>query len=105
MMVILFAMAVGYGADRLGWLDPETDTKLSNLALNITIPSLVLSTVMTGEELPPKTEAEQVTPSEEEAPEAQEEAAEEIRPFVPVDSDPPAEEDDSPFIEPGDENE
>ena len=61
--------------------------------------------VMTGEELPPKTEAEQVTPSEEEAPEAQEEAAEEIRPFVPVDSDPPAEEDDSPFIEPGDENE
>ncbi|MBP3405142.1 MAG: AEC family transporter, partial [Kiritimatiellae bacterium] len=52
MMVILFAMAVGYGVDRLGWLDPETDTKLSNLALNITIPSLVLSTVMTGEELP-----------------------------------------------------
>lgn len=52
MLVVLFAMAMGYLADKLGYLDPATDTKLSNLVLNITTPALVLSTVMTGDELP-----------------------------------------------------
>lgn len=52
MLVILFAMGMGYLCDRLGYLNPETDTKLSNLVMNITTPALVLSTVMTGDELP-----------------------------------------------------
>ncbi len=52
MLVILFAVATGYLADHLGYLNPETDTKLSNLILNITTPALVLSTVMTGDALP-----------------------------------------------------
>lgn len=52
MIVILFAMGMGYLADKLGYLDPETDTKMSNLVLNIATPALVLSTVMVGDELP-----------------------------------------------------
>ena len=61
--------------------------------------------VMNGEELPPKTEAEQVTPTEEE-PAEQAEAGEETKPFEPITSDTlTEEEDDSPFIEPEDENE
>ena len=50
--------------------------------------------VMRGEELPPKTEAEQVQPSEEPV---SEEA-------VSVEPELPAEEDGDPFIEPGEEN-
>ena len=51
--------------------------------------------VMRGEELPPKTEAEQVEPMEEETPAAEENTV----PFAPVNV--PEENDDEPFVEPG----
>lgn len=52
MLVILFAIAAGYGANRLGYLGGETDQKLSKLLLNITMPAMIVSAVITGEELP-----------------------------------------------------
>lgn len=52
MLVILFAIVAGYGANRLGYLGGETDQKLSKLILNITMPAMIVSAVITGEELP-----------------------------------------------------
>ena len=52
MLVILFAMAVGYLAHRLGYLGGETDQKLSKIILNITMPCLIVASVATGDELP-----------------------------------------------------
>lgn len=52
MLVILFAMAVGYLAHRLGYLGAETDQKLSKIILNITLPCLIVASVATGDELP-----------------------------------------------------
>ena len=52
MLVILFAIAAGYGANRLGYLRGETDQKLSKLILNITMPAMIVAAVITGEELP-----------------------------------------------------
>ena len=52
MLVILFGMAVGYLAHRLGYLGGETDQKLSKIILNITMPCLIVASVATGDELP-----------------------------------------------------
>lgn len=52
MLVILFAIAAGYGANRLGYLGGETDQKISKLLLNITMPAMIVAAVITGEELP-----------------------------------------------------
>ena len=52
MLVILFAIAAGYAANHLGYLGGETDQKLSKLILNITMPAMIVSAVITGEELP-----------------------------------------------------
>lgn len=52
MVVILFAVAVGYLAHRLGYLGGETNQKLSKLILNITTPALILSSVANEENLP-----------------------------------------------------
>ena len=52
MLVILFAMAMGYLARRLGYLGGETDQKLSKIILNITMPCLIVASVATGDELP-----------------------------------------------------
>ena len=49
MMVILVTMAAGYLANRLGYLGGEVDQKLSGLLLNITMPALVLSSVVNGD--------------------------------------------------------
>ena len=51
MLVILFAIAAGYGANHLGYLGGETDQKLSKLILNITMPAMIVAAVITGEEL------------------------------------------------------
>jgi len=63
--------------------------------------------VMNGEELPPKTEAEQVTPSEnaqeDPTPDKAEDGAE-TAPFAMEDAQETAEE-EAPFVEPGEENE
>ncbi len=52
MLVILFAIACGYGANRLGILGGETDKKISRLLLNITMPCMIVGAVCTGDELP-----------------------------------------------------
>lgn len=52
MLVILFAIVAGIVAKRLGYLGGETDQKLSKLLLNITMPAMILASVITGDELP-----------------------------------------------------
>ena len=52
MLVILAAIAAGYAANRLGYLGGETDQKISKLLLNITMPAMIVASVITGEELP-----------------------------------------------------
>lgn len=52
MLVILFAIAAGFAARKLGYLGGETDQKLSHLLLNITMPAMILASVLTGEALP-----------------------------------------------------
>ena len=52
MLVILFAIVAGFAARRLGWLGGKTDQKLSKLLLNITMPAMILASVITGDELP-----------------------------------------------------
>ena len=52
MLMILFAIAMGYLANRLRIFDAESDRKLTKLVLNITIPCMILASVMTGEALP-----------------------------------------------------
>lgn len=52
MLVILFAIACGYAANRLGILGGETDKRVSRLLLNITMPAMILGAVCTGDALP-----------------------------------------------------
>lgn len=52
MLVILFVIACGYAANRLGILGGETDKKISKLLLNIILPAMVLGSVCTGDALP-----------------------------------------------------
>lgn len=52
MLVILFAIVAGFAAKRLGYLGGETDQKLSKLLLNITMPAMILASVITGDQLP-----------------------------------------------------
>ena len=52
MIVILFAIGAGYLADRLGYLGPEVNQKLSKVILNITSPALIISSVAKQETLP-----------------------------------------------------
>lgn len=52
MLVILFAIACGYAANRLDILGGETDKKISKLLLNITLPAMILGSVCTGDALP-----------------------------------------------------
>lgn len=52
MLVILFAIAAGFAARKLGYLGGETDQKLSRLLLNITMPAMIVASVLTGDELP-----------------------------------------------------
>lgn len=43
MLVILFAIAAGYAANRLGYLGGEADQKVSKLLLNITMPAMIMA--------------------------------------------------------------
>lgn len=52
MLVILFAMAMGYTGHSLGYLGGETDQKLSKLLLNIVMPAMIVGTVITGDTMP-----------------------------------------------------
>lgn len=52
MLVILFAMAMGFLAHRLGYFNAETDQRLSKVILNLTMPAMIVSAVITGDSLP-----------------------------------------------------
>ena len=52
MLVILFAMAMGFLAHRLGYFNSETDQRLSKVVLNITMPAMSVAAVITGDTLP-----------------------------------------------------
>ena len=52
MLVILFAMAMGFLAHRLGFLNGETDRRLTKLLLNITMPAMIVAAVVNGENMP-----------------------------------------------------
>ena len=49
MTVILFAVAMGYVAHRLGYLGPEINRKLSKLIIHVTLPALALSATINGQ--------------------------------------------------------
>lgn len=52
MLVILFAIAVGYAANRLGYLNEDTNQRLSKILLNLTTPAMIIAAVITGDTLP-----------------------------------------------------
>lgn len=52
MLVILFGIAMGYGARRLGYLDGKTSEHLTGLLVNLTLPAMILAAVMTSDSLP-----------------------------------------------------
>lgn len=52
MLVILFAIAMGFLARRLGYFNGETDQRLSKVVLNITMPAMIVAAVITGDTLP-----------------------------------------------------
>ena len=52
MLVLLFAMALGFAANRLGILGGETDRKISRLLFCLTLPAMLLGSVCTGDALP-----------------------------------------------------
>ena len=49
MLTLAAIVAVGFVAGRIGYLGEEFDKRLSTLVINITCPSLILSSAMTGE--------------------------------------------------------
>ena len=53
MLVIFFAIAMGYLANRLKIMGGEMDQKVSKLLLYITVPALSLGSVLARETLPP----------------------------------------------------
>lgn len=52
MLVILFTIACGCAANRLGILGGEVDKKISKLLLTIALPAMILGSVCTGDALP-----------------------------------------------------
>ena len=52
MVVILFAIAMGFLANRLGYFSEEINRKLTKLVLNITMPCMILASVLAGNDLP-----------------------------------------------------
>jgi predicted permease len=53
MVVIMFAIAMGYLANKKGFFNEEVNKKMTKVVLNITLPAMILSTVMTGDGMPP----------------------------------------------------
>lgn len=52
MMMILFAVSMGFLANKVGFLDADTNRRLTKLVLNITMPCMMLASVVTGDTLP-----------------------------------------------------
>lgn len=53
MLVILFAIGVGFAANRMGILNEDTNQRISRLLLTFTVPAMIVASVITGETLPP----------------------------------------------------
>lgn len=52
-MVVLFAIvAAGYAAKKLALMDADFDQKFSKLILNVSLPAMILASVLTADELP-----------------------------------------------------
>lgn len=51
MLVLLFAIVLGYGANRMGILGGEMDQKVSKLLMTFTMPATILAAVITGDAL------------------------------------------------------
>ena len=52
MLILLFAIAMGYLANRRGFLNAEINRKLTDMVLEITLPLMIVGSVITGDELP-----------------------------------------------------
>lgn len=52
MLVILFAISCGYAAHYLGLLGGELDQRLCRLLLSLVLPSMIIASVITGDDLP-----------------------------------------------------
>lgn len=48
----LFVVAIGYLANRLGYLNDEINRKLTGLMINIVLPCMILASVLVGDTLP-----------------------------------------------------
>lgn len=52
MLVILFAIVIGYAANKLGYLNEEMNRRLTKVILNLSMPCMILASVMTNDDLP-----------------------------------------------------
>ena len=52
MLVLLFAIAAGYAANKLGYLDDGTNHRISSLLLNVVMPAMIVASVLTNDDLP-----------------------------------------------------
>lgn len=52
MLILLFAIAMGYLANRRGFLNEEINRKLTDLVLDITMPLMIVGSVVSGDTLP-----------------------------------------------------
>lgn len=52
MLVILFAIVLGYAANHMGIMGGEMDRKVSKLLLSFTMPCMIVAAVVTGDALP-----------------------------------------------------
>ena len=52
MLVLLFAIAAGYAANKLGYLNSETNHRISSLLLNLVMPAMIVASVLTNDDLP-----------------------------------------------------
>ena len=53
MVVIMFTISMGFLANKKGFFNEEINRKMTKVVLNITLPALILGTVLTGDALPP----------------------------------------------------
>ena len=53
MVVIMFTISLGFLANKKGFFNEEINRKMTKVVLNITLPAMILGTVMTGDALPP----------------------------------------------------
>ena len=53
MVIIMVTIALGFLANKKGFFNEEINRKMTKVVLNITLPALILGSVLTGDALPP----------------------------------------------------